>query len=490
MMQPPVWLQKPWPRRAMAFLLGLTFALGQPPVDAWPVALAALAAMLWLAQSSPREAQGLMGWLFGLGYFGLSLNWIVEPFFVDAQATGWMAPFALIGMAGGLALFWALAFWLAARLGRGAWIVVTWTGIELARAYVLTGFPWGLVGYVWAETPVVQWASIAGPHGLTLAAVGLAWLAVQSRRGAVAAMALGAALMAGGWAMTPPLQDLTGRPTARLVQPNAAQHLKWQRNLIPVFFQRQVDLTAQEPKPGLVVWSETALPMLLDEADEAFSIIAEAAQGAPSVVGIQRYEDGGYFNSLAVVDAEGKTQAVYDKYHLVPFGEYMPFAAFFARFNILGLASRAEGGYAQGTGPQLLDLGPYGTALPLICYEAVFPQDVRAAEDRPDFILHLTNDAWFGSWFGPQQHLQQTRIRAVEARLPVLRSANTGISAVIDPAGRVLASLPLNQAGALDFAVPRPEAPSFYWRFGDKLALVLLSLLAFACLFRSFRKAD
>lgn len=471
-----------WPRLA-ALGLGAVFALGQPPFDLWWLAFAALVGVFALTRfaDTARNA-GLIGWLFGSGYFAVSLHWILEPFQVDAAATGWMAPFALVGLAAGLAFFWALAFWIGRKLAPGAFaIALTWATAELARAYVLTGFPWGLVGYVWSTTPIVQWHSIVGPHGLTLITLILAASMAQTvthrawPKAALTTASL-AVLWIGGTALTPPESDMENRPTVRLIQPNAPQHQKWDPTHIPIFFNRQVDFTAQLPKPDLIVWPETAVPNLLQNADPALEIIAKAAAGTPVVLGIQRADQGRYYNSLVTLDETGITDQLYDKHHLVPFGEYMPAAAYFARFNILGLAARAEAGYSAGPGPALIDFGDLGTALPLICYEAVFPQDVNGAPQRPDMLLHITNDAWFGTRAGPQQHLQQARLRAIEQRLPLVRSANTGISAMIDPAGRITASLPLGRAGFTDAVLPAPLPPSIYSRTKDWLAVAALIL--------------
>lgn len=475
-------------RRLGALCLGGVFALGQQPYELWMLAVPALIAVLVLVRldASAKQASWT-GWMFGTGYFALSLHWILEPFQVDAATTGWMAPFALVGLSAGLALLWAAAFWAGRRLHPGpVSIALCWASVELARAYILTGFPWGLVGYVWAPTPVAQWHSVLGPHGVTLVTLLVCAVLAEGvynrswRQGAVSLVAL-AALWAGGTVLSPESPDLTERPVVRLIQPNAPQHQKWDRDFIPMFFNRQVDFTAQLPKPDLIVWPETAVPNLLANAGPALEVIADAAAGTPVVLGIQREEDWRYYNSLITLDSAGQVADLYDKHHLVPFGEYMPVASVFARFNILGLAARAEAGYSSGPGPALIDLGPLGTALPLICYEAVFPQDVNGAPSRPDVLLQITNDAWFGTHAGPQQHLSQARLRAIEQGIPMIRVANTGISAVIDPAGRIVDSLPLGRAGFLDVPLPAPIAPTLYSRTGDWLAFCAL-IVAFAAL--------
>ncbi|MHA6346227.1 apolipoprotein N-acyltransferase [Roseivivax sp. CAU 1761] len=475
---------RPVLRIAAPLAAGLAFALGQAPFDLWPLALAGLVAAVWLIpRSATPRAAFAAAWLFGLGYFGLSMAWIVEPFLIDAAVTGWMAPFALAGLSGGLALLWGLPAWATLRLGRPVALVPLWALAELARAYLLTGFPWGLAGYVWTPTPAAQWASVIGPHGLTLATFALAALAAaipdRGARPAAAALALFALLWGGGLALRPAPFDPEGRPVVRLVQPNAPQDEKWRRENAATFFWRQIDATAAAPRPDLVVWPETAVPMLLHNAEEALAVIDEAAAGTPVVLGIQREEEGRWYNSALLLAPGAEIAALYDKHHLVPFGEYMPAAWLFRQINVSGLAARAAGGYSPGPGPRLLDLGPLGTALPLICYEAVFPQDVGGAPSRPALLLQLTNDAWFGTWSGPYQHLAQARMRAIEQGLPLLRAANTGVSAVIDGAGRVTGALELGQHGHLDRALPPPLPPTLYSRSGDWPALVII-IAAFA----------
>lgn len=490
-----------WARLPVAVAAGVVMGLGQAPYDLWVCGLLGLVAAFWLFRASPRGVLAAgTGWAFGLGYFGFSMGWIVEPFLVDAAETGWMAPFGLIGLAGGLALFWGVAFWGAghARRSAPAALVVAWAAAELARGYVLTGFPWANVSYFWLPTPVMQWAALVGPYGLTLLTLALAALLAEALppmprpRPGLAGLALFAVLLGVGWALVPPMQGLADRPVVRLVQPNAPQDEKWNPDLIPVFFNRQVDYTEAPPEegqnaPALILWSETALPMLLHNAGDALGMIGHVAGPAQVVVGIQREEMGRWYNSLALMDAEGGLAQVYDKHHLVPFGEYMPAAGFFARWNVAGLAARAEGGYSAGPGPRLLDLGPLGKALPLICYEAVFPQDVYRAPMRPDMLLQITNDAWFGQFSGPYQHLAQARIRAIEQGLPMLRAANTGVSAVIDGAGRVLVSIPLGEAGYVDAPLPPPLRVTPYSRTGD-LPVLLLLFLAAGCVAFTLRK--
>lgn len=495
-----------WARLPLAVAVGVVIGLGQPPYDLWYLAFAGYVAAVWLFLATARGTRSAgTGWAVGLGYFGFSMSWIVEPFLVDAATTGWMAPFGLIGLAGGLALFWALAFWLSARARYPVLtLVLAWTVAELARAYVFTGFPWALVPYFWLPVPVIQWVAVIGPHGLTLATLAAAaLLALALRPGdaqrpgrgrtALAGAGLLAVLFGGGLALTPAAQELAGRPLVRLVQPNAAQHEKWDPDMIPVFMERQLRYTeaapeAGTPAPSLVIWPEISLPGLLHRSGPVLDRVAQAGGAAQVIVGVQRADQAGYYNSLVVLAPGGGVNALYDKHHLVPFGEYMPAAAVFARWNIAGLAARAEGGYSAGPGPQVISLGDLGFALPLICYEAVFPQDVGRSPLRPDMLIQITNDAWFGTWSGPYQHLAQARIRAIEQGLPMLRTANTGVSAVIDGAGRILKALPLGEAGYVDAPLPPPMRHTPYSQSGD-LPVGFALFLAIALLWGAARRS-
>lgn len=477
----------------LAFLAGGLAAAGQAPLSLWPLALAGFAALFHLVVSAdtPRAA-ARRAWLFGGGYFMLALSWIVEPFLVDIARHGWMAPFALALMGFGLALFWGAAAWAAARLRLGGLgLAVTLGMAELARSYVFTGFPWALIGHLWIGTPVMQLSALGGPHLLTFLTLLLVALPLASgRAGALVALALLAGSFAAGLhrlAQPVPPQTETA-PTIRLLQPNAAQHLKWRPDMVPVFFDRQLEFTRQPPRPDAVIWPETAVPVMLERPGSVLALMAEASQGTPVLFGIQRRDAQGTRNSLAVMDATGAIVQVYDKHHLVPFGEYMPLQPLFGRLGIAGLAANDVFGYAAGPGPQVLDLGPLGKALPLICYEAVFPNDLRAGQ-RPDWLLQITNDAWFGRLSGPYQHLAQARLRAVEQGVPMLRSANTGVSAVIDARGRVLDSLPLNTAGVLDVTLPAPLPPTVYARSGD-WPMAMLYLLSAALLFTFLRRTN
>jgi apolipoprotein N-acyltransferase len=476
---------------APAFGLGLILATGQAPISLSLLALLALTGLFALLdRAGTLRAAALTGWAAGAGYFGGSLFWIVEPFFVDPLRYGWMAPFALVLLPSGLGLFWGAAFGVAARLATG-WrrlflAAVLLAAAETSRAFVLTGFPWALVGYLWIGAPPSQLAAAIGPHGLTLAttlvaALGAVWIGRPRRW--LAAPAVAVLAVAGAWfwghaRLAAPEPPATG-VTVRVVQPNAEQSLKWDPERAQEFLRRLMAATAASPegaRPDLTVWPETAVPYLLNGSEALLADIDALAGGRPVAFGIVRREGSRLFNSLVVTGPGGVVSQVYDKYHLVPFGEYMPLGELFAAVGIYGLAASRGGGFSAGPGPRLLDFGRAGKALPLICYEAIFPQDLFAPE-RPNWVLQVTNDAWFGEISGPYQHLAQARLRAVEQGLPLIRAANTGISGVIDAKGRVLASLGLGRQGFLDAALPPALPPTPYARTGDWPALAALLAL-------------
>ena len=471
----------------LAFGAGLVAALGLAPFDLPLLALAGFAAVgVILAAGQTARSAFWIGLAGGSGYFALSLHWIVEPFFVDPWRHGWMAPFALLLMAAGLALFWGGAAALAIRLVRSAALrpliwAVTLSLAEILRASVLTGFPWAHPGHIWIGSPLMGLAAWIGPHGLTLLTLliagGLAaavvsrpvWTAVP---GVVLAFAFGLA------SLIPPAPETDGTaPVIRLIQPNAPQHLKWLPEMIPVFFRRSLELTAAAPQlgesPDLIVWPETSLPALLRDSEPWREAIGSASGAARVVVGGQRLEAGTVRNSLFLLEEDGALSATYDKHHLVPFGEYIPLTGLARSIGLRGLAEAVGAGYAPGPGPELLDLGPLGRAFPMICYETIFPGYIRQVE-RPDWLLQITNDAWFGEFSGPFQHLELAQLRAVEQGLPLLRAANTGVSAFIDARGQVLASIPLGEHGALDLRRPAPLPPTLYAQTGDWPVLVLL----------------
>lgn len=479
-------------RLGFAALAGAVAAFGLAPFGFWPATLLgfAIAGRLALAGNA-----GWTLWAFGTGYFAHALLWIVQPFLVEPLRTGWMAPFALVFMAGGLAIFWGLAGWVAERLAsaevpRFVLLILALALSEVARAYVLTGFPWAGPAQIWLDTPAAQLLAYVGPHGLGLLTMAAGVMLGMARLRPVLAVAPGLVLTVAAFAAAAlrPEPVETGK-TLRLVQPNAPQHQKWDPRFAPLFVERQLEFSAAPGAPDLIVWPETAIPYWLDQAAPVFQAIAARSRGIPVVLGILRQaEDGSYRNSLVTLDGAGQVTQVHDKHHLVPFGEFVPLRGLAERIGLAALAAQG-GNFLPGAGPQLLDLGDVGKAIPLICYEAVFPRHSSLTGPRPDLLLQVTNDAWFGTWSGPYQHLAQARMRAIEQGVPLARAANTGVSAMIDPLGRVTDSIPLGEAGYIDAALPAPVTPTIYSQSGD-LPVIVLMVIGFLTTMFAFRRSS
>jgi apolipoprotein N-acyltransferase len=354
----------------------------------------------------------------------------------------------------------------------------------MLRGHVLTGFPWALPAYVWADTPMRMLASLVGPYGLSFITLFLAALPVLLRgrqgprpiwqgTGILVLFLAVAGLQGYGLLLKASPQSSYDLGTVRLVQPNAPQDEKWDPERAHLFVERQIGFTAA-PKEGvdLIVWPETALPYRLDRAAPVLGQIAGAAEGVPVATGINRSEAGRNHNALIVIGANGQAGEVYDKVHLVPFGEYIPLGQVAQLVGLRSFAARDGYGFSPGAGVRLIETS-LGRALPLICYEAIFPGHGRGLE-RPDYLLQITNDAWFGTVSGPYQHLDQARFRAVEQGLPLIRVANTGVSAVFDATGEVVSSLALGEAGFVDVAVPKGRGATLYARSGDLPVAVFL----------------
>lgn len=470
--------RRPALRFLICLILGVLASLGQAPFGLPMVSLLGFAAGFAILDRADTGRQAAKwGWAFALGYFALTLQWLVSPFFVEPERHGWMAPFAVVFMAGGLALFWGGAFAAAKRFGPIG-LVITLPLAELLRAFVFTGFPWGMPAYGLVDRMLAQGAGVFGAHGLNIvflllgyAGFALCKYAGKRRLWAGGVFALGLLTLLPGPAPMVPAEDAA---VLRLVQPNAPQHQKWDPDYMGLFYDRALQATRAEGSVDLILWPETSLPGSLPGASRFLAEISEAAGDVPFVIGANRFDNTLLMNSAVLVDGAGAIAQIYDKHHLVPFGEYMPLGELLARYGIQGLAASEGMGFFPGAGATLMDLGPLGKALPLICYEAVFPQDVNGWAERPDFLLQITNDAWFGTFSGPYQHLAQAQMRAIEQGLPFVRVANTGVSAMIDARGRVLQALPLNTAGHLDVALPQPLPQTLYSKTGDWAVFLLL----------------
>ena len=492
-----------WRKCGAFFILGLILALAQAPFNlsfTYVVVLPFIG--LYVRDVKSAKLGFVIGWWLGFGYFVLTIVWIVEPFFVTPEVTGWMAPFALAGMAGGLSFFWALAFYVTVCLTiegamRLIFLALCWTLFEFLRANILTGFPWGHLSYGLIDLPIIQLTAWVGIHGLGLILLIVCFLpAILIPRFRLGIFLLGATLVVlsilGLWRSSSLILPNIKQTIVRVVQPNAAQHLKWRSDMVDIFYVRQLEYTSikEKEKPDVVIWPETALPQLLENSPLIFQEIAKAAGPNTSVItGIVNKKNNKLRNSLIVINPAGTLDAIYDKKHLVPFGEYMPLVDIMNKLglsNMVGLA----GNFKPGQISRNISVQNFPDFIALICYEAIFPEYSSSSTNRPEWIVHITNDAWFGSFSGPYQHLVQARVRAIEQGLPLVRSANTGISAMIDPYGRVLKSLKLQTAGYFDHILPAALPPTLYAKIGELGWLLIFCFLMFFCIKSIFKRSE
>ncbi len=505
-----------WQRLGAAFAAGAVAALSMPPLDLMPALLVSLPIAVWLIDGcaagpgrfswSSLKSAFLTGWAFGFGYFVAGFWWLGAAFLVEDDSFAWALPFGVIGFPAALALFHGCGFALARLLwsdgSRRIFAFATaMASVEWLRGTILTGFPWNSLGQALAASDATaQIASIVGLNGLTILALFVFAAPAVLATGLTAAQRLALPLTAsaamigilgfGLWRLQTtalvPLPDVK----VRILQPNLSQREKHRLSGQEVL-KRYVDLSDRATTPGTsgisdithLVWPESPFPFLLAREPQALSQIAGLIRPRTTLItGAARAEDASgnagqirYFNSIHVVAADGTITDSYDKVHLVPFGEYLPFKSFFAA---IGLRQFIEipGGFEAGVRRKPLAIKGLPPAIPLICYEAIFPSGLVPQGSRPGLLLNVTNDGWFGLTAGPYQHLSQARLRSVEQGLPQLRSANTGISAIIDPLGRIVRSQPLGTTGVVDGAIAKALSSTIYSSLGDLPALALLFL--------------
>jgi apolipoprotein N-acyltransferase len=507
-----------WRRYGLAFLLGVALAATMPPIDLSPLLFAVFPALLWLDDGSIGPAASFrLGYVFGLGFFLAGLYWIAAALFVDIAAYWWLVPFAAVGLPALLAIYAGLALLatsLAARhlrlppTARVFAFAIAWTGAEWARGHAFTGLPWNLVGYAWsggfpgalALLQTTAWIGIYGLGFLTVLAASLPALlgdplltpSPASRRWApaIAAVLLILIPAAAGMARLATSPTVAEGVRLRIVQPSIAQTLKWDPAAAQGNLRRLLDLSAApaDHRIAAVLWPEAATPfLLLRDAPARQAMAAAAPPGGYLITGALRANPppgpiARIWNSIEVLNRDGDIVGVYDKSHLVPFGEYVPLH----RLLPLPFKKLTAGtmDLSAGPGPRtiaLAGLPPFG---PLVCYEAIFPGAVVDEAERPAWLLNVTNDAWYGRSSGPFQHFAIARTRAVEEGLPLVRVANNGVSGVVDARGRVVARINLDAVGYADVMLPAAGAPTVYGHFGDWVLLGLLVLGALPVAFR------
>jgi apolipoprotein N-acyltransferase len=522
----PVILASGWRRLLIAFLAGAASTVALPPVNVWPAMFVTFPLLVWLLDGVKATGwRGVrttfaVGWWFGFGYFLAGLYWIGAAFLVDAKTFGWLLPFAVTALPAGMALYTAAGFvaaWFLWTPGpfRILTFAATLSAAEWLRGHLFTGFPWNTFGYaLTAPLPLAESAALFGVWGLTFVAVAAfaapAVLADGVRRGAAAVALAGGALAAlaayGASRLADNPTEMMDGVHLRIMQPNVPQDDQFNYGARTPIMKRYVDMSqgrgaADRTPVGLngvthLIWPESAFPFFLIREPDALAAIAAMLPAETSlIVGAARPadpvpgRDWHAYNSVYVIDHTGSIRATYDKMHLVPFGEYLPFENLLTRIGLTQLTG-VPGGFLPGRERRRMAVAGGPDMLPLVCYEAIFPGAAVPDGERPGWLLNLTNDAWFGLSAGPYQHFQQARVRAIEEGLPLIRAANSGISAVIDPVGRVVASLPLGHDGLLDSALPKPGPITIYARIGDLLFIIVTGGILIAGFFSRVLRED
>lgn len=482
-------------RLAAVFAAGVLSSLGFAPWNLWLLTFAALALLIHQASRAPSVRSALaLGWWFGLGHFLLGTHWIAQAFRYQQELPGWTGWLGVVLLSLYLAVYPAMAAGAARFIaGAGTPFVITfaatWTIAEWLRGWLLTGFPWNPLGAVTLPVPGVgAAAAVVGAGGLSLlvclTAGGLLLLYRRdTRRSGTALCGIFVLAMIAGSVTVRAPSPLTAT-RLDIVQANIGQDEKWSKGGVERAIDKYLALTPPpRPEPRLLIWPEAAVPDLLDEMPDVRVRIG-AALGPDDLVllGALKAIRGAQGlpiaarNSLFVLDPAGRIMARYDKKHLVPFGEYLPLRVV---LEALGLARLAPGelDFWPGPGARTLALPGHPAVGPLICYEIIFGGETVDPGYRPRWLLNISNDAWFAG-AGAEMHLAQARLRAIEEGLPVARATPTGISAVIDPRGRVLAAMARDKAGVILARLPAPLPPTFYSRIGNAVPLGLaVSLL-------------
>jgi apolipoprotein N-acyltransferase len=503
-------------QKCALFACGLASGFAMPPFNVWWVWALTFPLFIIIAESeTPSTFKSVFGkgWIFGFGYFLAALHWVGAAFFVDAQNFLWMMPFAVGALSGGLAVFWGLAS-VAARffVGRGGAAIfiypLCFAIFEWLRGHMFTGFPWAVPGLsADGMGGVLQLASVIGMNGLTLLVLlwGVAPLALWRGDRAtrlmfvVIALSLPAAWAWGTWRVaTHPTQFMNG-PLVRLVQPNISQSDKWRTNNARAIFNQLLQMSSQAAtgaEPTIIAWPESAVPFLIDESAEGRAELRTVLAGKKILLtgAVRRSSTdeakANYYTSILEFNGNADVIGTYDKHHLVPGGEYLPLAWLIEPLGFRKLVNLPES-FTAGAGTSQFFVPGAGIAALQICYEAIFPTTWPLNTGRPDWILNVTNDGWFGNSSGPYQHLAQLRMRSVEQGLGIVRVANTGISAIVDATGGYVIQSKIGEMVYLDSPIPKGFVTTVFAQWGEFWMLVLWCVVVLAAFLsgRNFRSA-
>jgi apolipoprotein N-acyltransferase len=506
-------------KNLLVFLFGVLVTCALPPLYIWPLAIIGFSGFFVMLISCANSKHAFkIGWWFGFGHFVSGLYWIAFALLVDFASFGWLIPFAVFGIPSVIAVYIAVVSVITWQLGRfiKSWKLVIafsciWTIIEMIRGWLFTGFPWNLAGYVWAvSNNMLQFSSVSGIWGLSLVTVlaftmpaillmGDKCACVRSLHNKVTPIVFSALLLIaifvwGGARLANSPEQFVPGIKMRIVQANIPQNMKWDEEWRYETVSKYLEMSRISGFEDIthIIWPETALPFTISKNSELLHVISQVVpKGGAIITGALRaeYNDNGFlknmWNSLIVLSGDGKIYSHYDKSHLVPFGEYVPFR------NILPLEKITHGSvdFSRGEGPKTINVPGFPDIGGVVCYEVIFSGSVVEKKYHPAVLVNVTNDAWYGNTSGPYQHFQMARVRAIEEGIPLVRAANNGISAVVDAYGRVIGSTDLGVEAVIDLPLPKKIPVTTYGRYGKVVVILLMgSALLIVCINSLIRK--
>jgi apolipoprotein N-acyltransferase len=517
-----------WARFILSLLSGMIMVAAMPPYGLWPMLFIGFSVFYIMLMGARGWSAFGLGWFFGMGFFTLGLSWIGNALLVPGNDFAWVYPFAIMGLPVLLSAFTGLAALATTYFWRDTRVALTGYGIiifalcfaiaEWVRGHIFTGFPWNLYGYGWVKNlEIAQLASIGGSYFLTL--ITILWATIPALVfliGRYAKLTVLIGLLSFGAAYAYGAHRLASNPTSyhdniivRPIQPNIAQEDKWNPRKTVANFQKHLALSVPSNDEALdndnvttiLIWPETALTFTMLEdplAQSQLSAVLQSFKGpvylATGYLRVDQkdtpdYGDDLFYNSLIVLDKDAQIIATYDKAHLVPMGEYIPFQEY---LNIPLISS--FNGFESGDAPKTLDIAvskppladndishiatPYIPAFsPQICYEIIFPGAVVGRNAPADWVINVTNDAWYGDSIGPRQHFAMLIFRAIEEGVPIIRSANTGISGVVDPLGRTLARADLMTSNNTSSKLPKSISHNNLFALWGNIVFLLTCLI-------------
>lgn len=478
------------------FVLGILSAFSMQPLGFVAILLLTIPFTIFISETAKSKKQAfLFGILFGSGYFITSLYWITNALFVDIKAWFWVIPFSFIIGPALLSIYTGFAFLFTymTKVKNVSYVLLLslfWILSEFMRGHLFTGFPWNLFGYAWDDYPyVMQSLSLFGIYGLTYLTI--LWASIpaifilENKYKPLSILLILSFLSVNLYGMNRIYNNnstMLEGTKVRLIQPNIKQTDKWLAEKRWENFNIYLDLANSEDNKDIthIIWPESAITFSLNQYPNALKRIADATpENGLTITGALRVEYGENdkvmpYNSLIAINNKAQIIETSNKFHLVPFGEYIPYKDY---LPLKPLANMTD--FIKGIGPKTIDIQGFSSFSPLICYEIIFPANVTDKNNSPDWIVNITNDAWYKNSAGPYQHLGISKARAIETGISVVRVAGTGISAVISPYGEIINKIDLNQKAHIDSDIPKKINSTIYATYSNipLIILILLNLL-------------